>query len=55
MSEFTVLVPLIQAASFSANPANMNTQIVLSVSVAEETITLEPYYYHSGELYAGEV
>lgn len=52
---YTILVPRILSASFSGNPANMNTQTVLSVTVAEETIYLEPTYYHSGEIYSGEV
>lgn len=55
MSEYSVQIPKVTAASFSVNPVNMNTTTVLSVTVAEETVYLEPYYYFSGELYAGEV
>lgn len=56
MSEsYPVLLPKITAAVFSPNPANINSKTVLTVTVTEETVYLEPYYYYSGDLYAGEV
>jgi len=48
-------IPVISAAVFSVNPANINAKIVLSVSVSEITKVLEPEIRYSGELYAGEV
>lgn len=33
----------------------MNTTTVLSVGVSEEQKIMRPYYYYSGEIYAGEV
>lgn len=56
MSEsYPVLLPKITAAVFSPNPANINSKTVLTVTVTEETVYLEPYYYYSGDLYAGGV
>lgn len=52
---YPVLLPKITAAAFSPNPANINSKTVLTVTVTEETVYLEPYYYYSGDLYAGEV
>ena len=39
------------------NPADFNTLTILSVGVIEreEIYELRPYYYYSGEIYAGEV
>ncbi len=48
------LVEITQAA-FAPNPANINSKTVLSVKVTETIKLLEPYYYYSGDLYAGEV
>lgn len=56
MSElYPVLVPKITAASFSANPVDMNSRTLLSVTVIEETVYLEPTAYYSNEIYSGEV
>lgn len=52
---YAVLLPKILTASFAPNPADINTKTVLSVTVTEETVYLEPKCYYSGELYAGEV
>lgn len=55
MAEYSVTIPKITGALFSPNPADMNTTTKLAVTVTEETVTLEPYYYYSAEIYAGEV
>lgn len=52
---YQVQIPRVDSATISPNPVDFNTKFLLSVSVSEETITLEPYYYYSGDLYAGEV
>ena len=52
---YPVRLPKITAAAFEPNPANINSKTVLTVTVTEETVYLEPYYYYSGDLYAGEV
>lgn len=52
---YQVQVPRIDSVSITPNPVDFNAKFLLSVSVSEETITLEPYYYYSGDLYAGEV
>ena len=55
MSEYAVLVPRVTVASFSVDPVDFNTATVLSVTVTEETVYLEPTYYYSGEIFSGEV
>lgn len=52
---YQVQIPRIDSASIAPNPVDFNAKFLLSVVVSEETITLEPYYYYSGDLYAGEV
>ena len=52
---YTAQIPRVDSAAITPNPVDFNTKFVLSVSVSEETVTLEPYYYYSGEIYAGEV
>ncbi len=52
---YQIQVPRIDSASISPNPVGFNTKFLLSVLVSEETIILEPYYYYSGDIYAGEV
>lgn len=52
---YQVQIPRIDSVSITPNPVDFNTKFLLSVSVSEETITLEPYYYYSGDIYAGEV
>lgn len=56
MSEsYPFIPPKITAAAFALNPANINSKTVLTVTVTEETVYLAPYYYYSGDLYAGAV
>lgn len=52
---YQVQVPRIDSASISPNPVDFNAKFAISVTVSEETITLEPYYYYSGDIYVGEV
>ena len=52
---YQVQIPRVESATISPNPVDFNTKFLLSVAVSEETITLEPYYYYSSDLYAGEV
>ena len=52
---YTAQIPRVDSATITPNPVDFNTQFMISVSVIEETVTLEPYYYYSGEIYAGEV
>ena len=53
--EYSILIPEITAAAFSVNPADMNIKTVLSVTVIEKTVILEPDFFYSGEIYSGEV
>lgn len=56
MSEtYPILIPKIFAAAFAPNPADINTKALLTVTVTEETVYLEPTKYYSGEIFAGEV
>ena len=50
-----ISIPEIVSAKFSANPAQINTSIVLTVVVTEKVIALEPEIRYSGEFYSGEV
>ena len=52
---YTAQIPVITAASATPNPVNTNGAVLLSVTVIEQTVTLEPYYYYSGDLNSGEV
>lgn len=52
---YTILIPKVAAAGFSVNPVGMNTATVLSVTVVEETVELEPSFWYSNEIYSGEV
>lgn len=52
---FVIKVFEIASAVFTPNPVNINSTTKLSVNVTETVKILEPYYYYSGDLYAGEV
>lgn len=52
---FVVKIFEIASAVFTPNPVNINSTTKLSVEVTETVKILEPYYYYSGDLYAGEV
>ena len=53
--EYSILIPEITSAIFSVNPADMNSKIVLSVTVIEKTVILESDFFYSCEIYSGEV
>lgn len=53
--EYSILIPEITSAAFSLNPADMNSKTVLSVTVIEKAVILEPEFFYSGEIYSGEV
>ena len=52
---YVVQIIEISGAVLTPNPADINSKVSLAVSVSETIKVLEPYYYHSGDLYAGEV
>lgn len=52
---YSILIPEITTAAFSVNPADMNSKTVLTVTVIEKTVILEPDFFYSGEIYSGEV
>lgn len=53
----TITVPLVQSASMSPNPANINTAVSLVVQVIEQSIVLNEIYPYSGQnnIFSGEV
>ena len=51
---YTVTMPKITAASFSVNPCTINEKIVLTVTVVEQSVTLEAEVIYAGEIYTGE-
>ena len=54
-AEYYIVTPVIHSASFSVNPADMNTSTVLTVTVTDEFMILEPDFWYSDETYSGEV
>lgn len=52
---YELYTPVVQAASFSANPATINVKIVLTVQVTDLMRVLEPEPFFSAEIYSGEV
>ena len=54
MADVYISAPHITAASFSVNPCTINEKIVLTVTVTEQNILLEPEVIYAGEIYAGE-
>lgn len=53
--QYTAEVPKIVSASFTPNPVNINTAMLLSVEVIEETVILTPVWFQANEIYSGEV
>lgn len=52
---YEVLIPVIQSAAFSTNPATINQKITITVTVIEQSAIREAEVIYSGEIYAGEV
>lgn len=55
MSEYQITKPIIGEVTITPNPVNFNSKFVLKVTVTEQTFTLEPETFYSGELYSNEV
>lgn len=53
--QLPLLIPQILAALITPNPATINQKITITVTVSEIEKFLEPTYFYSGEIYAGEV
>ena len=52
---YAVRITEIYNAAFSVNPVDINTKTTLSLQVREIEKILEPYFYYSGDIFAGEV
>lgn len=52
---YAIIRPTITAASFDVNPANINTETVLTVAVEDKILILHPEVWYAGEIYAGEI
>lgn len=52
---YVVQIIEISGAVLTPNPADINSKVKLAVTVSETIKILEPYYYYSGDLCAGEV
>lgn len=52
---YTVQIPDIINVEIQPNPVNINTNFILSVEASEKSIIIEPYFYFSDDIYAGEV
>lgn len=55
MAYYSFSVPVISGATLAPSPADMNTAVTLSVTVAEQTVSLPSVDHYCGEFYAGEV
>ena len=51
---YYIITPVFESAYFSQNPTNINISILLSVSVSDEMIILQPEVFHANEIYSGE-
>ena len=49
-----ILLPQIEGAALTPNPAEANGAAVLVVTVAERTVWVDPPAVYAGEMYAGE-
>lgn len=52
---YAIIRPTITAASFDVNPADINTETVLTVAVEDKILILHPEVWYAGEIYAGEI
>ena len=52
---YAIIRPEITAAAFDVNPADINTETVLTVTVADKILILHPEVWYAGEIYAGEI
>lgn len=52
---YVIIRPEITAASFDVNPADINTETVLTVAVEDKILILHPEVWYAGEIYAGEI
>lgn len=52
---YAIIRPMITAASFDVNPADINTETVLTVAVEDKILILHPEVWYAGEIYAGEI
>ena len=55
MSEYFVSLPVIDSASISPNPVDINAKYTLSIKASEIEKILEPEIWYSGKIYSGEV
>lgn len=51
---YTAQIPVVTSASFTPNPARINSSVRLQVFCADETVILYPSYYQAGEIQCGE-
>lgn len=49
-----ILLPQIEGAALTPNPAEANGTAVLVVTVAERTVWVDPPVVYAGETYSGE-
>lgn len=52
---YAIIRPVITAAAFNVNPADINTETVLTVAVEDKILILHPEVWYAGEIYAGEI
>lgn len=52
---YAIIRPVITAAAFNVNPADINTETILTVAVEDKILILHPEVWYAGEIYAGEI
>lgn len=55
MADFTAQIPEVTACTLSPNPIGQSATLSIAVTIVDQTVILEPYYYFSGDINAGEV
>lgn len=51
---YYTITPVFHTATITPNPANINEQAQIVISVTDELVILEPEYWYAGEIMAGE-
>ena len=51
---YILVVPSVQSATISPNPVNANTAYLISITVAEIELILEPIFRYCGTFVCGE-
>lgn len=51
---YVILIPSVESANISPNPVNANTSYVISITMTEIQVELEPIIWYCGTFICGE-